>query len=137
MRQLPCCLLVEREAYDSVIQLLCCILPALVDNCFMELCPHCLVWYDDDNDTQSCCGLCGNPVTCFCDDDDWLLDEQDSKLEYGDSGSEAIDGAPKPRHRGSPDLAWISDYEIEDILKEAESDDLEESEDTKDNDIPY
>jgi hypothetical protein len=29
----------------------------------MAYCPHCRDYYDEDNDTQPCCG-CGHPIVC-------------------------------------------------------------------------
>lgn len=33
----------------------------------MAWCPHCDHFYDEDNETQPCCGGCGHPLTCACD----------------------------------------------------------------------
>ena len=33
----------------------------------MAFCPHCNIPYDEDNETQPCCGGCGHPITCGCD----------------------------------------------------------------------
>ena len=38
------------------------------------MCPHCRVDYDDDNDTQPCCGSCGHPITCECSEDEGGVD---------------------------------------------------------------
>jgi hypothetical protein len=35
----------------------------------MTQCPHCHLAYDEDNDTQPCCGSCGHPITCECNDE--------------------------------------------------------------------
>ena len=32
----------------------------------MDWCPHCNIPYDTDNETQPCCGMCGHPITCGC-----------------------------------------------------------------------
>ena len=32
----------------------------------MAFCPHCNIRYDEDNETQPCCGGCGHPITCGC-----------------------------------------------------------------------
>ena len=32
----------------------------------MPHCPHCDIFYDDTNETQPCCGLCGHPHFCGC-----------------------------------------------------------------------
>jgi hypothetical protein len=32
----------------------------------MAFCPHCDIPYDEDNETQPCCGGCGHPITCGC-----------------------------------------------------------------------
>ena len=32
----------------------------------MAFCPHCDHFYDEDNETQPCCGACGHPITCGC-----------------------------------------------------------------------
>lgn len=34
----------------------------------MAWCPHCHHFYDEDNETQPCCGACGHPHVCGCDD---------------------------------------------------------------------
>lgn len=32
----------------------------------MALCPHCRLEYDEDNESQPCCGMCGHPLGCEC-----------------------------------------------------------------------
>lgn len=33
----------------------------------MSTCPHCFVYYDEGNESQPCCGMCGHPITCECE----------------------------------------------------------------------
>lgn len=32
----------------------------------MAWCPHCNHFYDEDNESQPCCGACGHPISCGC-----------------------------------------------------------------------
>ncbi len=51
----------------------------------MAWCPHCREEYDEDNDSQPCCGGCGHPFQCGCDEfgtddgpaDDYPFDADD------------------------------------------------------------
>jgi len=37
----------------------------------MAYCPHCNIRYDEDNETQPCCGACGHPISCGCSGHSW------------------------------------------------------------------
>ena len=55
----------------------------------MELCPHCGTYYDDDNDTQPCCG-CGHPLVCCVDVDEQDDLEPPARAAIGPTGSATL-----------------------------------------------
>ena len=58
----------------------------------MAWCPNCEDHYDEDNDTQPCCGGCGYPITCDgpsekCSD---LIDEGSDEDEFWTEDIESL-----------------------------------------------
>jgi hypothetical protein len=53
----------------------------------MEYCPHCHDYYDDDNDTQPCCG-CGHPIVCCWAIDDDAGDDSENVPGFAEAEAE-------------------------------------------------
>lgn len=65
----------------------------------MAWCPHCDDVYDEDNESQPCCGACGHPISCGCDGHDDAPPARRSwfTLRFDDDGAEGSapdDGLP-------------------------------------------
>ncbi|MBX3007658.1 MAG: hypothetical protein KF816_06475 [Melioribacteraceae bacterium] len=60
----------------------------------MAWCPHCKMYYDEDNDTQPCCGCCGHPISCCNDDYEYnnrILEELEEESENDEIMQTAAD----------------------------------------------